>query len=49
MSAKDIIDVFAAIVTLAMIAVVIQSPNTAGIISAVMSGFSNSLRAASGK
>lgn len=49
MSLNEIISLFAAIVSLAMVAVVIQSPNTAGIIKAWGDAFSGSLRAATGR
>jgi hypothetical protein len=43
---KDIVAVFMAIIGLAMLAVVIKSQNSSGIISSVFSGFSNSISAA---
>lgn len=44
-----IIDIFAALVTVAMATVIVSSPNTAKIIEAWGSAFSSSVRAASGR
>lgn len=44
-----IIDIFAALVTVAMATVIVSSPNTAKIIQAWGEAFSGSVRAASGR
>ena len=49
MNAERIINVFGAIVGVAMATVVVTSPQTANIIRAATSGFSQSLRAAMGR
>ena len=44
-----IVDIAASIVVVAGLTVALTSPNTSAVIGAVMTGFSNSLRAAMGK
>ena len=49
MNFDRILNIFAAIVTVALVTVIVSSPNSARIVSASGSAFSNSLRAAMGK
>lgn len=49
MALGKLIDIFGAIVTVAMVTVLVTSGNTAGIITAFGNTFSGSLRAAMGK
>lgn len=48
MSLNDIVGIFTAIVMLAIIATLVSTTNTANIIGAWMTGFSNSISAAKG-
>lgn len=49
MKANSIIDIAAAIVTIALVTVIVGSPNTSTIIGAIGNTFSGSIRAASGR
>lgn len=49
MALGRVFDIFAAIVTVGMVALVVGSPNTASIITAWGNAFSGSMRAAMGK
>lgn len=48
MNASNIFDVLAAIVTVAMVTAVVQSPNSAGVIKASGNAFSGSIKSALG-
>lgn len=48
MHVNDILGIFGAIVMLAIVATVVTSPNTSGIISAWTLGFGNDIKAAKG-
>jgi hypothetical protein len=49
MSASGIVDVLGALVTVAMVATIVSSPNSANVIKAFGSGFSQMLLSAQGK
>ncbi len=49
MKAGSIIDIFAAIVTVALVTTIVSSPNSASILSSLGTAFSGSLKAAMGK
>lgn len=49
MKAGSVIDIAAAIVTVALVTVVVTSPRTASVIGAIGGAFSNSIKAAQGR
>ena len=48
MAFGQIISIFSAIVGVALVAVILASPNTASLVTAFTNGFANSLKAATG-